>query len=282
MRAIGRGDTVVDGAGGSAPGARLWVLPPATDQSELEQCSAVLSGEERERASRFVFDADRRLYLTAHIAVRYALSTVHSSVDPRAWVFGSEPGGRPFAQGSRPWDFNLSHTHGAVACLVAPGARCGVDVETVSDRAAELGDSVFAPSELEYLSASGSHAAVSATSLWTLKEAYAKARGLGLRLPFARCEFTMHGAAIALAARPDGDADRYRFHCLRIGDHIVSVALNASHGTTGLTVRSGRPDWRRPGEWFGRRPESPVTTQAHGGAGGAPDSTASPQSSANS
>lgn len=259
--------------------ARLWVLPVVSGAA-LEGCVAVLSDEERERASRFVFESDRRMYMTAHAALRYALSAVRPGTAPTAWKFGREPNGRPFALGAGPWDCNLSHTRGLVACLVAPGGGCGVDVEPVSDRVMPLGASVFAASELERMRSSGDRAAEVATSLWTLKEAYAKARGLGLRLPFSRCEFDLGDRSARLTARPDGDADEYVFHCLRAAGHVVSAALNVSRGTSALSVEWGRPDWRRPAEWFGRRPESPAEPRV-GVHRADPDSTASSQSSAN-
>ncbi|WP_460542393.1 4'-phosphopantetheinyl transferase family protein [Glycomyces halotolerans] len=256
--------------------ARLWVLPVAAG-AELERCESVLSEEERERASRFVFEVDRRMYATAHAAIRYALSARLPGTAPEAWEFGREPNGRPFAIGAGPWDCNLSHSRGRVACLVAPGSGCGVDVEPVSDRVASLGAAVFADSELERMRSSGAREAEVATSLWTLKEAYAKARGLGLRLPFARCEFDLGEGSARLAARPDGDAEEYVFHRLRVEGHVVSAALNVSRGTSALSVRSGRPDWRRPAEWFGGSPARPRVLVR----GSGPDSPASSQSSSN-
>lgn len=259
MRAIGAG------------AARLWLLPPAASAAELDACLAVLSAGERDRAARFAFAADRRLYLTAHAAVRHALSAVRPEVAPRDWAFGRERGGRPYAVGAGRWDFNLSHTRGRVACLVAPGLRCGVDVEAVSARVAALGSAVFAPAELARLQGPGS--ATEATVLWTLKEAYAKARGLGLRLPFARCEFAVRGVSARLVAGPDGHVGRYRFHCLREGGYAVAVAMDAASGGAAPVVRSGSPDWGRPDAWFaggtgspargGRsRPGSPARSQS--------------------
>lgn len=137
--------------------------------------------------ARLRFAADRDAYLVAHAMVRVVLST-YEDRDPASWRFVANEHGRPEidpAQRSR-LSFNLSHTRGLVACAVATGRSVGVDVETTDRRidADEISRRHFAAAE---------HRALAALpedrrdrrflEYWTLKEAYIKARGVGLGLP---------------------------------------------------------------------------------------------------
>ncbi len=110
--------------------------------------------------------------------------------------------------------FNLSHTDGLVVLAVAR-QPVGVDVEWLdrTGRTVELADRYFARTE------TGSLLALAGTAqrdrffdLWTLKEAYIKARGLGLALSlggfaFDRFESPPLSVAVdaALADRPDSE-----------------------------------------------------------------------------
>lgn len=160
--------------------------------ARLQDC---LSGEEIERCKRFRNAEGRELFVLARATLRQALSQ-YADVQPHQWRFVAAPGGRlelapPFdALGVR---FNVSHTPGLVACLVSDAVDGGVDVEG-TDRVPDvftLAAIVCAPAELEELEHLPPEAANSRFyELWTLKEAYVKARGTGLTLPLNKVAFT--------------------------------------------------------------------------------------------
>src|SRR5262245_48042034 len=74
----------------------LWItfLDPEPGAALLADQRSVLSGEELDRASRFVFEKHRRDYITSHALVRETLSR-YAPVAPSAWTFTSGPRGRP-------------------------------------------------------------------------------------------------------------------------------------------------------------------------------------------
>ena len=131
--------------------------------------------------------------------VRTVLSTYHPSVDPRAWAFEIGQFGRPEIAGPSVQPtlrFNLSHTDGMVVCLVAGDREIGVDVEDTqrTGYTVEIADRYFSPAEVRELrSWPAERQAERFFDYWTLKEAYIKARGLGLQLPLD--QFTMQPPA---------------------------------------------------------------------------------------
>ncbi len=217
----------------SAGEAHLWLARPelVEDEALKEAARTLLSPDERERMARYHFEKDRRLHLVARALVRRTLSR-YEPVASQAWRFGVSAQGRPeIASPATSLDFNVSHTDGLVACVVTRGAEVGVDVERVRPERATpaLAARVFAPAErAELAGLSGRAHAERFFTLWTLKEAYLKARGLGLRLPLRALEFRIGaGSAVALTLGPGvtDDAATWHFEALSLGEHRGAVAL---------------------------------------------------------
>jgi len=174
----------------------LWVASPEQCQRPdlIETYSSWLDDQERVRYGRFRFPQHRLEYLAAHALLRSCLSR-YGERQPWEWGFSTDPHGRPeiqMDQGVPPLRFNLSHTTGLVTCAVTRSADVGVDVEQVM-RQGDLGaiaPSSFAPQELTELNRlEGMAWRDRFFDLWTLKEAYIKARGLGLSLPLQQFAF---------------------------------------------------------------------------------------------
>ena len=89
--------------------------------------------------------------------------------------------------------FNLSHTDGLVVCLVAVEREIGVDVEHTARAGSvgiEIAERFSSPSEVaELRSLPFADQRSRFFDYWTLKEAYIKARGLGLHLPLDQFSF---------------------------------------------------------------------------------------------
>lgn len=171
-----------------------------TDSAEaiarLDACRAVLSEEEAGRMARLVFERDRRRFLLTRALVRSMLSR-YASVPPAGWSFIANVHGRPEIldrpRGVPDLRFNLSHTDGLIACAVTIGREVGVDVEHIGRRLThDVAGRFFAPREVDDLKAlPADEQSRVFFDYWTLKEAYVKARGLGLALPLGDFAFTL-------------------------------------------------------------------------------------------
>ena len=166
-----------------APGSiHIWIHAVSTT-AQLQ--AEFLSTEEYERAFRFAFDRDRRVFVATRVMVRSLLSR-YAQVLPEQWCFATNPYGRPEIVApalDTPLYFNLSHTVAHVVVAIARVARIGIDIESrVPDGFETLAEDFFSEREISWLrEASGQQATRDRfLTLWTLKEAYIKALGTGL------------------------------------------------------------------------------------------------------
>jgi len=227
----------------------LWYAHPEhiTDPARLASLEALLSQEERERRGRFVFERDRHTFLITRALVRTVLSR-YADVPPEAWGFVPNGYGRPeidTPRGGPPLRFNVSHTKGLVACAVALERDIGVDVEHLDRPSLGLGlaERYFAPAEVEALRRVPAEEMPRAfLDFWTLKEAYIKARGMGLALPLDGFAFHLGpgGAArITFSPRIDDDPFSWKFTRFVLKErHKVALAVRRPPGGDAvLTLR---------------------------------------------
>jgi 4'-phosphopantetheinyl transferase len=209
----------------------VWLAAPA----EIAPRWDWLSPEERARADRFLVPHAREEFIAARALVRGALEKCGAG-PAAALRFSIGAHGRPALDPPRPFDFNLSHTRGLIACAIGPGTF-GVDVENLSRATHFTGVArvVFSEREQAELARQADPRRYF-FSLWTLKEAYIKARGLGFSLPPRQVEVTLEpsphiadpGWRVALfEATPD---------------HVGALAIRAPEPVRCTLHRSARAD----------------------------------------
>jgi len=155
------------------------------DPRQRAAAEAILDDADRAHVARFRFEADRDLALASRALQRRALSACATDVAPEAWRFAADANGRPVITapvGAPPLVFSAANTRGLVGCAVADRGELGLDLETHRDDApADLIDRYFAPAERAALAALPEPERPRRfVELWVLKEAYLKARGVGL------------------------------------------------------------------------------------------------------
>ncbi|MCA9518143.1 MAG: 4'-phosphopantetheinyl transferase superfamily protein [Myxococcales bacterium] len=201
----------------SAPPVRVAVRL-AAPTAELEALAEpLLAPEERVRRDRFLHDGARREYLVGRWLLRTTLAA-ELGADAASLRFVENAHGALSLPAPATLSFNLSHTKGLVAVATCDGHDVGVDVEDRlrRGRTTEIAHRFFAPAEVAALRALPEEAQRDRFfAIWTLKEAYIKARGLGLALPLATFAFDLDtdpgavGLSLTPAARDD--ATRWRF-----------------------------------------------------------------------
>jgi 4'-phosphopantetheinyl transferase len=171
----------------------VWMTrtDPACEPRLLARYVALLSEPEREHWAAFRSESARNDFVAGRALVRCALSHVNEDFAPQRWQFTANAFGRPELvpeQNPRDLRFNLSHTRGLIACVVATGRDVGIDVEWI-DRptpVVALAQRFLSASDAaEVLSTPCSHQQARFFELWTRRESYVKALGLGLDTPLA-------------------------------------------------------------------------------------------------
>jgi 4'-phosphopantetheinyl transferase len=219
----------------------LWYLffDRVSAADPLDRYLAILSPDERARQQRFLFAKDRRQFLLSHALVRTVLSQ-YAAVPPAAWDFKAGRHGKPYITaplGLPPLSFNLSHTHGLAAVVVALDREIGVDAEWFdrSNASFDLAERFFAADEVEHLRrVPAGDFRQEFFAFWTLKEAYLKACGLGLAVPLADFAFHLEAGRpprITFSERLPDDPDRWQFVPFRPQPtHGIAVAIRRPPG----------------------------------------------------
>lgn len=194
-----------------------------------------LSEAERARRDRIVHPRALAEFLAGRRMLRSLMAPLVGARPESVGVVESERGALtldPRAHGAK-WCFNISHTDGLVALAIAR-APIGVDVEWLArpGRTVELAERYFAPAEVAALRAlPEARRRDRFFDLWTLKEAYIKARGLGLAIPLDSFAFSLEHDAVAIAIAPEANeapGARWRFHLTDVGtSHRLAIAACA-------------------------------------------------------
>jgi 4'-phosphopantetheinyl transferase len=224
------------------PLVQLWMAPePETIPAPtLAAWERLLSPDERLRWQRFLRETDRRRFLLARALTRTVLGEL-VGIAPAELVFTQGPFGKPClsssSAGSATLHFNLSHTHGLVVLAVSAAAELGIDVEVVQRNVEllPLARRYFSSTEVGQLEAlEGEKQRELFFALWTLKEAWVKAKGLGLRVPLDEFWFEFAGSpggkdSIALFCEPQlqENPDEWRFWSFLSGDHRIALAVHS-------------------------------------------------------
>lgn len=214
----------------------------------LESMRALLNAAERNQEQRFHFADDRKRYLVTRALVRTTLSR-YEAIAPCDWRFGANAFGRPDIANTdgdaAGICFNVSHTAGLIALAVSRHASVGVDVESLTARPAPVGIAghFFAPAELASLSVLAPELRPDRFfEIWTFKEAYIKARGMGLSLPLDQFSLSFpceHSVRLAIDAQLGDDPRRWRLWQLRpTPEHLLALcAERVSAAPPSLVLR---------------------------------------------
>lgn len=168
--------------------------------ARLPSLYGLLSPDEKRRMEGLPFKWRQTEYLINRALVRTSLSQYDGMTDPRDWRFTYATEGRPFIQSpQKELYFSLSHTKGFSVCLVAPFPEIGIDVEStegLKDIDA-IARHFFSPQEnIQIESSKDRHQTF--YKFWTLKEAYLKAKGIGITIPLNSFHFELEKDTIRL------------------------------------------------------------------------------------
>lgn len=181
---------------------------------------ADLPEDERARAARFVYAADRRRYLASRRALRALLGGVLQR-DAATLHFTADAFGKPRLRDAAFLEFNLSHSAGDCLVAIGDGHPVGVDIEVVkpvADAEALARRHFTATEQAELAGVAGEERQRAFLACWTRKEACLKALGVGLSAP---------PAGLEVGCKPDTRSIGFDLPGRHCTVELASLALDA-------------------------------------------------------
>lgn len=167
-----------------------WLIDLRQPVADAAALWAALDPQERERALRLRFDADRLRHGLSHTALRERLALLCGE-PPAALRYAYNPEGKPALADHPGLHFNLSHSRQWALIGASRSGPIGVDIEDLQpmDDLQALVDSHFGAHERARFAATPAAERLQAfLRCWTRKEACLKAIGSGLSLEPNRFE----------------------------------------------------------------------------------------------
>ena len=224
----------------SAGVVHIWRASLDVPLDVLQQYRATLSVDEVERADRFYFERDRTHFTIARGVLRAILGRV-LRLEPARLRFRLNRYGKPeldIIRDAISLRFNVSHSGGLALYAVALDREVGVDVEELRAGVAfaQIAANTFSPMEYAAFRTLPPHLMMDAFfNCWTRKEAYIKARGMGLSLSLDRFDVSLVPGSPAALLRTADEPEAVRMWSLR--------DLTPGPGFVGAVAAEGH-DWK--------------------------------------
>lgn len=164
----------------------IWQADLVANDTAWQTATTTLAPAERARQARLQTLALRQTYGRAHGFLRAVLE-LYTLLPASTLRFATDEYGKPFLLDFA-LQFNLSYRAGRALLAVSDAGPVGADVEQLAPLAdaAALIEELFSAGEQQVLNNRGTASCGPLFyTIWTRKEAYAKALGMGLSVPFA-------------------------------------------------------------------------------------------------
>ncbi len=187
---------------------------------------------EREKALRFKFEADRIRSLAGACLIRYGIKKRYPDEDIHIGRTGL---GKPYVKERSGYEFNLSHS-GRIIAFAEDTEPVGIDVELVKEKDWRIFRRYFSREEMSLIENSSDPKACF-FEMWTIREAFAKEEGLGLKIleEAFKVEYNSHIISYQ---------DRTLF--FRSFDHFADdgykISICSSHGLSGINISELSPE----------------------------------------
>jgi 4'-phosphopantetheinyl transferase len=215
----------------------VWRISLEQPGEIVEALGRLLSADETERARRFHFDKDRRHYVVARGALRRLIGC-YLEAKPESIHFAYQEYGKPHLAGDSPsptFKFNLAHSGSLAVFAFTHLGEIGVDLEQIKPELAgeDIARRFFSESEVATLDAQPeSERALAFFNCWTRKEAFIKAKGMGLSLPLDQFEVTLipgQEARLLRTAWDESEAGRWSIKSLDVEEGYVGALAIEAH-----------------------------------------------------
>ena len=211
----------------------LWRVSLTPDKGLLKQCELALSSRELGRMEFFDFEKVKQNYLVSQGVLRILLGN-YLSVKPNEIQLDRHAKGKPFCVNDKGLFFNISNSGGYCVFAFTRIGELGIDLEEVRPLAdlEEMIAKNFSFEEKLYIRQKKEEELRRFFFMWTVKEAYLKAIGVGMRIEPQQLDFRVRKNEVRLiSVNGMEDFDDWILREVPMGEDYVRtlayVGLNA-------------------------------------------------------
>lgn len=219
-----------------ATDVHVWLVSLGQPAQIVEGLGRLLAADEQARANRFHFETDRRHFIVARGYLRTILGR-YLQIAPAQVEFTYADHGKPqLASPLNELKFNLAHSGGLALYAFTRIGEVGVDIEHIRPEftGGDIAERFFSVMEVDCLNRLPQVVRHQAFfNCWTRKEAFIKAKGMGLSLPLDQFDVTLAPDAPAALLRTGWDEDeaaRWSLTAIDIEPGYAAAVAIESHG----------------------------------------------------
>ena len=173
----------------------VWRANLDAPEREISRCIDWLSPDEKKRANRYYFNRHRQRFIVRRILLK---KLIGAYLNINAWdvLLDRNQFGKPLLAHQRvgQLQFNLSFSNNLALFAFSRSNAIGVDIEIINDTV--IGENIvqrhFSSNEIAtFISLPCEQQAEAFYNCWTRKEAWVKARGMGLSIPLDSFEVSL-------------------------------------------------------------------------------------------
>lgn len=204
---------------------KLYTLDTAelSDEAYFKKCYGSLSASRQKKIDSYRFPADKKLSMGAGLLLdrglaEYGLREAEVKIAQRE-------NGKPYLPDYPQIHYNLSHS-GSMALAVFAETEVGCDIEQIQAANLKLAKRFFCPQEYAYIAElEGECQDYAFYRVWTLKESFLKATGMGMKLQLDSFGFGMSETEQGITVRQSYDRSKYEFAEYDFGRYHAAVCV---------------------------------------------------------
>jgi len=187
---------------------------------DLSMLEKTISAHRVEYAKQYHQRKDYIRSLLSSALLYYALGK--NGIEKKDIVIEKTSKGKPFFKTLKNFkniDFNITHSGDWVACAIDSG-DIGIDIEQIKNINFTDFEEILSPKETEYINGKLENF----YQIWTLKESYIKALGVGIYKPLSSFTIEPYDKHYAKVFQDDKDEKKWHFYNFKLDEkHFCSI-----------------------------------------------------------
>ena len=208
---------------------QIWVISLDSDDKFRSACLDALGEKGRKRIDYFKFKQVQESYIISQGGLRLLLS-YYLGIPGAEIQLGRLSKGKPCSLDNPNLRFNMSNSGRRVVYAFSLDEEIGIDLERLRNLPdlEELIQKNYSDSEREYINKIPDQKQYRFFKFWTIKEAYLKAIGVGMRIPPHYLQFSIQNGNYKLESiKGEVDTDEWIFKDFELedGEYVGTLAL---------------------------------------------------------